>query len=103
MTILAMLAGSIIGKLYDPLAWAMIGVIVLLAAMRCPWWATLTTVIVATVANFAIIHPWLIQSGLSLDPARQGRIFFALLVIGFAAHGIGRLIARYSDTDERAA
>jgi hypothetical protein len=96
MTILAILAGSIIGKLYDPLAWAMIGVIVLLAACRCPWWATLTAVVAATVANFAIIHPWLIQSGLTLDPARQARIFFALLIIGIAAHGIGRLIARFS-------
>jgi hypothetical protein len=103
MTILAILAGATIGKLYDPLAWAMIGIIVLLAAQRFAWWATLAAIVGTAMVNFAIIHPALVRSGLSLDAARQGRIFFALLIIGLAAHGIGRLIARYANTGERAA
>lgn len=105
MTILAILAGSVIGKLYDPLAWCMIVIIVLLASQRFAWWATLATIVAATLANFAFIHPRLVEMGLRLDAARQARIFFALLIIGVVAHGIGRgigLLARPRAGERRA-
>ena len=94
---LAMGLGIVIAHLYDPLVWVLLAIAVLMGAQRHAWWRMLLVVIVFTGVNVAMIYTWWIETGIGYHHSRVGRIFFALLVIGFAAYGGGRLIARLID------
>ena len=87
--LLAITAGTISGKLGDPMTWILIIACVAIAIARLPWWSPLVLSTIATVANVIILFSWWQHIGIG---DRWGNhavsIFIAYTIIAYLAYGI---------------
>lgn len=90
----AVLAGTILGKLYDPLAWVLIAVAFSFGAQRFKWWLMPVVAAAFTGINVALVYSRLAELGIAYNwKPKAILIFSALLAISCVAYGAGRILA----------
>ena len=93
MAEIAALAGSIVGKLYDPLAWLVLAVCLGLG-IRCFGlrWALLVAV-AATILNVLLVWSWWAELGATKDWApRSFNLLVVHAVLALAGYWLGWLL-----------
>ncbi len=88
----AVLAGTIAGKLADPIAWIAILVGVLLGFHGKKVWSVLALAMLATGVNLAMVFPWWKQVGIAHQwPRRVSLILISFAILGAVAYVVGIL------------
>jgi hypothetical protein len=90
----AIIAGSVVGKLYDPLAWLAMAVALGLGVSRHRSWTPLLLTVAATAVNIALVWSWWQETGIGWRNEAVLRISVAFLILSYAAYAAGRLLAR---------
>jgi hypothetical protein len=89
LAFLAILSGTIWGHRHDPVTWLLLLVCVTLGALR---WRAYTPLIAVAVATSFTVFSWGWKFGIA-EQWHSIWVFIAQLVLGYAAYGIGHLIA----------
>ena len=92
LDLLAILAGSIYGKLHDPFAWLFIAFAVFFGLSRMKVWTPLALSFAATAVNVALVYSWWVEVGLGWRNHAVLRILLVYLILNYTAYAIGRLI-----------
>jgi len=91
MTYLAILAGSLVGKMYDPLGWIALICAFVIGAYRQHWWLAVLLAVGATILNVILVFSWWVQLGISATWLSRAIL---LLVVFCVICGIGWVLGR---------
>jgi hypothetical protein len=90
----AVVSWVVVGKLYDPISWVLVGAMWLVGHFRAPIWWIVVGAAVATAVNVATVWTWWAELGYADQwPSKSSRLLVGFLVISAIVYGIGRLTA----------
>ena len=92
MNVLAMLAGSTVGALYDPFTQGMAGIVVLLALLESRWWSAPLVALAFNCAHMMLMAQQWAAIGLSWQRQFWWLLLVKLVIVA-AAFLIGRGLA----------
>jgi hypothetical protein len=88
-------AGSLVGKLSDPLSWVLVGAVFFAGATARPAWWPVAGAVVATIVNVALVYSWWLEIGVANQAVTRSALLLTLfLIISVAAYLFGRLVHR---------